>query len=371
MRTNLFASAALLPRFAAGDDLITYDTATLLQVIYAPQNQPGLDGFWLQFFPDVINSEQEKIYFDMVDNNEYRLAPFVAPNVQGRILREKGFETRAFRPAYVKPKHVVDPTRAIPRRPGEPLLGNMSLGERFDAIVADNMRRERQMIENRWDWMGCQAIVTGKVTVQGDDYPAVTVDFQRDSRLTVVNTGGALWTADTATVMTDIQNLRNLAFKLSRAPVNRLIFGLDAWAAFLQTNHADVQALLNVLRRGNESLFNANNINTGEPFQYQGSMVGTGGVGRLDLYTYANWYEDYAGVAQTYFDSGTVVGVGDAVQGAQCFGAIMDKRAGLQALSLFPKMWDEEDPSVTYTMTQSAPLMVPRRPNNTFSLKVA
>lgn len=361
---------SLPPRVAMGDAY--YDTATLLEVIYSPQNQPGTDGFWLRWFDQSINFETEKILFDEIDLNEFRLAPFVAPNVQGRVLRSKGFSTRSFRPAYVKPKHVVDPSRTLTRRAGERPLGSLSRQERYDAIIAENMRRERQMIENRWDWMACQALVNGKVNVQGDDYPLVTIDFLRDPSLTVINTGAALWTASTATPMADIAAARQQSFYLSRAPVNTLIFGLQAWAAFLQPNHADVQELLNAFRRGEESLFNSSNINSGEPFAYQGSLVGTGGIGRLELWTYNNFYEDLTtGNAVPYLDSGTVVGLGSAIQGAQCFGAIMDKRAGLQPLSMFPKMWDEEDPSVTYTMTQSAPLMVPVRSNNTFSLKVA
>lgn len=368
MRSKLIAPPAFVPRIAAGDAY--YDTATLLEVIYAPQNQPGLDGFWLKWFNQTINSQEERIFFDMIDLNEYRLAPFVSPNVQGQPMRSKGFSTKSLRPAYVKPKHVVDPSRALPRRAGEALLGSMSPAERFDLIIADNLRRERQMIENRWDWMACQALVTGSVVIEGDDYPSVTVDFGRDDSLSIVLSGAALWTASTATPMLDIQNARNQGFKLSRAPINTLIFGLDAWAAFLQSNHPDVQSTLNVLLRGNESLWNASNINDGSPWNYQGNMVGTGGIGRVDLFTYNNYYEGDDGVGVPYFDSGTVVGLGNAIQGVQCFGAIMDKRAGLAPVSMFPKMWDEEDPSVTYTMTQSAPLMVPARPNNTFSIKV-
>jgi len=367
---KLIMPPAFVPRIAAGDFGI-YDTATLLEVVYAPQNQPGLDGFWLQWFPRQINSTTEKIYFDDIDENEYRLAPFVAPNVQGRPMRSKGFSTRSFRPAYVKPKHIVDPSRSIPRRAGEAFLGSLSLQERYDAIIADNMRRERQMIENRWDWMGCQALVTGEVVVEGDDYPSVTVDFGRHVDLTTVLSGATLWTASTATPIADIQASRTRAFQLSRAPVNTLVFGLDAWAAFIDKSHADVQNLLNVLIRGNESLFNASNMNDGSPFNYQGDMVGTGGIGRIRMFTYSNFYEGDDGVGVPYFDPGTVVGIGNAVMGAQCFGAIMDRGARLQPLSMFPKMWDDDDPSVTYTMTQSAPLMVPVRVNNTFSIKVA
>lgn len=366
---KMLTAPAFVPRIVSGD-LGLYNTGTLLEVIYAPQNAPELAGFWLKWFPRQIVSRTERIYFDEIDENEYRLAPFVAPNVQGRPMRAKGFSTKSFRPAYVKPKHVVDPSRAIPRRAGEAFLGSLSLEDRYNAIIADNMRRERAMIENRWDWMACQALVKGEVVVEGDDYPSVTVDFGRDASLTTVLTGAALWTASTATPMVDIQTARQNAFRLSRAPVNTLIFGLDAWAAFLLQNHADVQRLLNVLIRGNESLFNASNLNSGEPYSYQGSMVGTGGLGRLDMYTYNNFYEDDLGIGRPYMDPGVVVGLGEGISGVQCFGAIMDRAAQLQPLSMFPKMWDEDDPSVTYTMTQSAPLMVPVRTNNSFSLKV-
>lgn len=369
MRSKLITRPAFVPRLAAGDFGV-YDTATLLEVVYAPQNQPGLDGFWLKWFPRQFNSQVQQILFEEVDLNEYRLAPFVAPNVQGRPMRSKGFTTKSFRPAYVKPKHVVDPTRAIPRRAGEAFLGSLSLQERYDAIIADNLRRERQMIENRWDWMACQAIVTGEVVVEGEDYPSVTVEFGRNAGLTTVLAGAAKWNTNTAAPITDIQTSRLLAFKLSKAPVNTLVFGLDAWAAFLDKSHADVQDLLNVLIRGNESLFNASNLSDGSPYNYQGSMVGTGGIGRLDMWTYSNFYEGDDGVGVNYMDPGTVVGIGGAVQGVQCFGAIMDRAALLQPLSMFPRMWDENDPSVTYTMTQSAPLMVPVRPDNTFSIKV-
>lgn len=370
MTNKLITPPAFVPRVVAGDGFGIYDTATLIEVVYAPQNQPGLDGFWLKWFPRQINSTTEKIYFDEIDENEYRLAPFVSPNVQGRAIRSKGFTTKSFRPAYVKPKHVVDPSRSMARRAGENFLGSLSMQERYDAIIADNLRRERQMIENRWDWMGCQALVTGSVVVAGEDYPSVTVDFARDASLTTVLSGAALWTASTATPLQDIQLSRKKAFQLSRAPVNTMVFGLDAWAAFLDKSHSDIQDLLNVLVRGNESLFNASNLNTGQPYNYQGRLVGTGGVGSLDMWTYSNFYEGDDGVGVNYFDPGTVVGLGDRIEGAQCFGAIMDRGALLQPLSLFPKMWDEDDPSVTFTMTQSAPLMVPVRPNNTFSIKV-
>lgn len=356
-------------RHSAGDDDAIYSTNDLLDVMYSPQILPESRGFWLPFFPRQITSQSENILFDDVDQNERRLAPFVAPNVQGRMMRGRGYETRTFKPAYVKPKHVVDPSRAIPRRFGERLNGSLTLEQRYDAIIADNMRRERLMIENRWDWMGCQVVVDGKVVVRGEDYPETVVDFRRDPGLTITLTGPARWTEDTATPMADIALGRQRSHFLSNTSVNRLIFGMDAWAAFSSDKHADVKRLLDNMSRGGASNFNTAGVASGSGAEYQGFIQGSQGA-RLDLWVYSNTYEEYDGTILPFMDPGCVVGVGTDFNGAACFGAIMDKRAGLRSLPIFPKMWDEEDPSVTYTMSQSAPLMVPGRTDNTFKIKV-
>ena len=64
-----------------------YDTSTLLEV---QRHTKTLTPFWLTFFPSQINFETQEIFFDKVDRDYRRLAPLVAPNVQGRagkILR--------------------------------------------------------------------------------------------------------------------------------------------------------------------------------------------------------------------------------------------------------------------------------------------
>lgn len=343
-----------------------YDTQTLIEVQrLQPVEEPQ---FWLQFFPQTINSTTEDIYFDTIGLDQ-RMAPFVAPNVQGRVMRERGYRTDKFRPAYVKPKHVVDPSRAIPRRAGEPIGGNMSLEARYNAIIANNMAQEKLFCTRRWNWMASQAIIYGAVTVSGEDYPTQTVSFGRDASLSVTLAGTAKWDAvATATPLVDIEDLRQKSFALSYRPITNLIFGLGAWKWFIK--NADVRDLLSNQRRGSTSEFGITGISKSGPFEDRGVIANGDGGATLRLWTYADKYEDSTGALVDYLDTDTVVGVGEGINGVQCFGAIRDRRAGLQALELFPKSWDEEDPSVTYTMTQSAPLMVPRIANNTFKLKV-
>jgi hypothetical protein len=342
-----------------------YDTNTLLPVLRI-QRPPTT--YWLDnFFPNEVTFDTEEIYFDVMLEPR-RLAPFVAPNVQGRMMRETGFNTKSFKPAYLKPKHAVTPQRAIPRMAGEAITGTMSLEERRLAIIANCMLLEKNMCMRRWDWMGAQAIINGRVTVVGDDYPSVTVDFGRDPSLDIVLTGTACWNQPTtAAPLADIQSARTIAFNLSRQPITRLTFGTEAWSSFIAV--PEILQTLNDFFRGSASTFNTVTTDPG-PFEYMGRLAGFGGAGGLDLYRYNDFYEDDSGTTQPYMPANVVTGTGVGIEGFRAFGAVMDADAGLVPVDMFPKMWRNPDPSVDYCMTQSAPLMVPKQPNASFAITV-
>lgn len=346
-----------------------YSTATLLDVLRVQQPDTA---YWLDnFFGRTITFDTEEILFDRV-TTQRRLAPFVSPVVQGRVMRKQGYQTLSFRPAYTKPKHIVDPNRQFARLAGEGIGGTLTPAQRWNAAVAENLREERDAIQRLWNWMAAMAVIHGEVTVAGEDYPTQVVNFGRDAGLTNILAGTAQWDDVDADPLADIKDMRTLAFQKGGAPITRLTMGLDAFDLFF--DDPKVQALLKTelgaIPRTSDSVMSAMG-SPGEPFEFRGILQGANGQGRLEVYTYNEQYEDEAGATQSIMSSTDVIGTGTALQGTRCYGAIRDKRAGLAAMSLFPKMWDQEDPSVTYTMTQSAPLMVPANPNNSFRLVVA
>jgi len=342
----------------------TYDTAELVKVIRTVRAPTS---YWLDLlFPSTITFDSKEIDFDLVDRSR-RLAPFVAPTAQGVPMLQEGYVTRRFTPAYIKPKDMVDPARLLKRQAGEAFLGELSPQQREDLIVADILETHRFAIERRWEWMACEAAVKGAVTVSGPDYPTKTVSFGRAASLTKNLTGAARWGgagvtgADTA--LKDIETWMQEVHRISGYTPNRITMGINAWDAFKA--QPGVEKMLDT-RRGS-----ANSLETGPgaglPWQYRGSLDSAGG---LQIWTYNDIYEDEEGNSVNFFDQDSIVLTSPAVEGVRAFGAIMDRRAGWIPTAMFSKMWEQEDPSCLYLMTQSAPLMIPTRPNASLTAKV-
>lgn len=344
-----------------------YDTTTLLSVM---EQQKVLTPFWLNFFPTQINFETEDIAFDRVNTDYRKLAPFVAPNVQGRVQSHSGYDTVAFKPAYVKPKDAIDPNMVIPRRAGEALgSGSLSLSQRRDAVIAEVLRQHRTQLTNRNEWLAARALIDGTVTLTGEDYPTVTIDFRRDASLSYTLAGAARWSETTATPLADIKAARINANERSGARITTVIFGGTAWEHFAA--RVDLKEFMNRNYGGNEGsrISLMSDGYTGQEFM--GVIQGNDGAGRIEAWVDTSKYVDSTGTEQYFLDQKTVVGVSAMSEGVRCFGAIKDIDAGLRPLEVFTKMWRNEDPSVEYILSQSAPLMVPKRPNATFKIKVA
>lgn len=353
--------------------LQNFDLATLLEI---RRKQDTIPRFWANFFTQQINFETPYIDFERVNTRYKKLAPFVAPNVQGRIIKTQGSSMQRFSPAYVKPKSAIDPNKVIRRQAGEMPYQPMSNEARRNAVIAEEIKEQRSRIDNREEWLAARAIIDGEVTIEGEDYPAKTVNFNRDADLTTALVGAAQWDETTATPLVNLKNLRGIAWRKSGVAINDIIFGADAWDLFvarLALSNPTTGNLLDTTYRG--STTDISRIVDGfDGAEYVGRISGREGQGGFNCYVYTGYYEqdDGAGGVEevAMMDPLRVVGVGD-IQGTRCYGAIQDARAGYRALPVFMKMWEENDPSVEYIMSQSAPLFVPGEPNASFSMLVA
>lgn len=341
-----------------------YDMSTLLEV---SRHIKTVTPFWLTMFPRVITFDTPEIFFDKVDLDYRKIAPFVAPNVQGRPSKLSGYNSVSFKPAYIKLKDPVDPNMLIERKAGEALgTGSLTPAQRRAATIAEILRIHETKLINRLEWMACRAIVDAAVTVAGDDYPTQTVDFQRHASLTYTLLTTAQWDETTGTPLADITTARANANSRSGAVIRRVIFGGTAWDLF--TTRVDIKALMD-RNYGGLRVEIQRAADAFEGTEYMGTYGGVFGGGQIELWVDRSKYVDEAGNEQYFLPQNVVVGASD-VEGVRCFGAIKDLKAGLVPLEKFQKMWEEEDPSAEFILTQSSPLLVPKKPNASFKIIV-
>lgn len=327
--------------------------------------------YWLDLcYPNAFQSTAEDIVFEKIIGRR-RIAPFVLPTVQGRpIYTRQGSEASLFRPAYIKPKDAVRPSEMLKRQPGDLFTAQPRTPQQnFDLEVANILQFHRSSIQRRWEWLAARAVIDGQVMIQSDDYPAKLIDFRRDAGQTVVLGAGSRWGESGVSILADIQTWMDTMSNAHFGGLpTRLTVGPDVWA--VMRKDPELIEEMDLFRRGNTELtIQTGLITTPQAADSFARRVGSLGAG-LDLWVYRDFYEDSQGNHVPYLGAGQVVMTAPGVEGVKAYGAILDSRAGLVPLDIFPKMWDEEDPSARMLMSQSAPLMIPVNPNCTFKATV-
>lgn len=339
-------------------DLFT--TAMLNRVVRQIDVDPAA---WLltTFFPISQESEDEEIHFD-VEDEQPRITPFVSPLRAGKIVEHEGFETRTFKPAYVKDKRLFDPDHPLKRVIGEPPLGTLSNAERLRRLIGQTLANQNRMLTRREEVMASEVLRTGKATISGEGFDDVVVDFQRAAALTVAAlTGTARWSDAGSTPMDDLEDWAQLIYDEGGGIALDAVMAPDVWQAV--RTHSQVVDLLDT-RRGSES-----RAETGPLAALR--VRNPGQLGDFTLWVYQDNYIDETGAAQSMMPSGTVLLINaSGLQGTRHYGTIKDFKAQLRAQRMFTKSWEEEDPSRRLVLSQSAPLVVPYRPNSSLSVDV-
>jgi hypothetical protein len=126
-----------------------------------------------------------------VIDRKRRIAPLVSPLVPAKVMNQAGRVVRSLTPAYTKDKRVFEPGRGFKRAVGEKIGGSLTPQQRVDVAIVGEMEDQLNVLTRRQEVMAMESLRTGKIVLSGDQYPAVTVDFQRDATLTPTNLSGA------------------------------------------------------------------------------------------------------------------------------------------------------------------------------------
>jgi len=336
--------------------------------VYRDERLASPSNFWRNiggFSANTFQSTSPNIIFEQIDSDR-KVAPFVLPTNTGRpTYKRRGSEAKSFSPAYIKPRDPVVPSEQFTRRPGN-LFDDTprSPQQNWDAEVADILKHHRSIIERRWELMCAQAMIYAKVRVDYEDGPSVIVDFDRDADLTEIKTTN-FWD-ESHDIFRDLQEYSDrMANAKFGGLAATLIVGREVWPR-MQKNQGLLEHMDTTMKNGQVDMVRGLIPSTtpDSPF------VVVGRIGTLTIVLYNDFYEDDAGNQVDFMNPRDIVLTSANVGGVMAFGAILDAKAGLQALPVFPKMWEQEDPSALNIMTQSAPLPILTHPNRTFHARV-
>lgn len=344
---------------------LSYDTNALVGIVPSLLTSQS----WLldKFFPSLQLSDTEFVSID-IQHGARRMSPFVSPLVEGKLVEQLGMRTNVFRPAYIKDKRAPDLLKPVRRMIGERLGGELTGQQRAMANLVMEMEDQVSCLTRRLEWMAAQALQTGSVTISGEGFDTVSVDFGRNSDLTIANSSGEKWTvaniaAGTADPTLDIEKWQRLMLKTSGAVATDIVFTTASWAGFLY----DQKVKQTVWYAGGGGT--SNTVNVGP--QIQRGAVYKGKWGNYDLWVYNDWYLDENNVDQPMLTDGNVVLCGPDLMGTRAFGAIIDPEFNYGAMAFAPKTWVQQDPAQRLIMMQSAPIVIPSRVNASLCATVA
>lgn len=338
----------------------TYSTGFLNRVVDSPA--PVVTPFLDMFFLETLIHDTEEVYFDKVADKP-RLTPFVHPLHEGKVVDSVGYTTKSVKPAYVKDLRVHNPLKAIKRRAGEALLGTLTPAQRQQMNIVADVNDQNRMLMRRLEVMAIEAVRDGKATIIGEGFNAI-VTFGRDASLTETLAGADKWDASADVDIPGQLELWSQQIADFDGNVEAVIMDPKAWALVRKNNK--VKELLEI-RRGIAD----NDLIIEPKMAIQAGLQYKGKVGEFPIYVYTGSYIDPAdGQTKKYMPDNTVTMAGRRVEGVRHYGAIMDVDV-LVSRDRYVQSWTERNPSRRMLMLESAPLLVPYRPNSSKKVTVA
>jgi len=277
-----------------------------------------------------------------------KLAPFVSPLMQGKIVERAGYESRSIKPPYVKPKMVTTAADILKRQPGEIIYqGNMDPATRAQQQLGKDLLYLRDQVTRREEWMAAQALTTGKVLAKGEGIDLL-IDFLMSATHKITLVDEALWSNAGSDPVANIATWRDLLAEDSGLPGDTLLLGSDARQAFV--GNANVQKKMDKTKIALGQI---------DLKALPNGLIYYGNVELVDIYGYNEWYvDDDSGLSTPMIPANMAVMGSTKARCERLYGAIQDLKA-IAAVDVFPKSWEEEDPSARMLLLQSAPVPAP------------
>lgn len=330
-----------------------FETCTLIATL---EQAPPARTFLLDtFFNEVVTFQSQYVNID-IEKGKRRLAEFVRPTSQGKMVEKRGWTAKSIEAPYIKEKANISSVDILTRQIGQTIyMGGKSPAQRAEEELAKMLDYLRNRIVRKEEWMAASLLQTGKIVLDGE-YSGVEIDFEMDG--THLFTPSLEWDETGSDPIRDLRDWCTTVSRDSGINPTVVIMGSDAVNAFI--NHDKVQKLLNLLK-----------LNMGEikpaDIPSGASFYGTLSVGgaTVDIYSYNEWYLNSSDVLVPMVDPKKVIIGSPNARTSRSYGAIQDieydgsspVQTSNYPVSYFAKSWVEHDPAARILLVQSAPVV--------------
>jgi hypothetical protein len=332
-----------------------YSTRTLLEAFEAG---PIVSTFLRDtFFTGRDYPPTSTVEFDF-RRGRRKMAPFVAPLVGGKVMERMGFETRFFKAPRIAPVRALRTPDLEPRLMGETIYAGRTEADRAAELMAEDSEFLDNAISRREEWMCRQVLINGGITVTAENgYQQVINYLEYGIPPTNANNHWPIttkWDTAGSDPLKDLQAARLDNIKRSGISPNVALFGTNAADVFIR--NASVKELLDVRRY---------ELGMIEPIIQSDSVIRFGRVPGLELYSYAEYFEDDAGTLFPMLPPDLVMIISTNVPNKIVYGAftqledVKSKRFVTYQTSRIPYVYGDEEGGTLYYRVTACPLPMP------------
>ena len=339
---------------------LDYTKTAVLMAAYEEKKAPNT---FLQtrYFPDGINFATDEVLVEYKDGNQ-KLAPFVAPEIGGKVVKRDGYTAHAYQPAFIAPKRALTVDNLKKKGFGEALYADKTPAERALLITADDLVEMDEMIVRRQEEMCAQVLTTNALTMKHytDDNQLAEVKniaFYTEAENPAIYTPTIAWTSADADIEGDVAAI-GLELAKRGLPAIDVLLGTEAADAFL--NNEKIQ----------KKLDNRNyNIGVVDPTENFPEAVFLGQINckgyKLNFIQYAATYEAEDGTVKPYIGTKDIIVTAPGC-GVTNYGAITQIDFGAQDFTTYTAKrvpLYEINGQVKTVALRTAPLVQPKNKN--------
>lgn len=256
-----------------------------------------------RYFPDGTTFGTDEVLVEYKEGNQ-KIAPFVAPEVGGKVVKRDGYSMKAYQPAFIAPKRALTVDTLKKKGFGEAYYNQLTPEERALAITADDLAEMDEMIVRREEAMCAEVLHTNALTMNhySDDNKLIEVKniaYYNGEANDAVYAPAVAWGKDGADIIGDCAAIA-LSIKQRGLAAVDVLLGSEAADAFL--NDEKIQKLLD------NRNYNIGSVDPTEQFDDAVLLATLNCKGhKLNFIQYAGTYEAEDGTVKDYINKKDII----------------------------------------------------------------